>query len=346
MKTRKFFIASLLGVMFFSACSEKKVDPSEKDAVAQITVLDEAGKPLGGVPVLIYDEKGYAAFQQNRATAALAGTLTLPDGKVDYRLPYQKWFASGSRVVTFVVKEEYDMDNYHIWAISRTIKASEKVEIEFELDKNLPSMPGSGLEIFDENNGHTLLGGAAYLDASHNFVGGDRYSFVDAGAVSDLNALGELKLEGFTDKIAAKPQHGYFVCKDISMMEFPSGRWGVSIDAEYMKMYVTDWLYRDGKIVGIAVQYLIQQPADHGLPAWDTVYDTKLADGGAVTISLPTEFGTCECVPAGNASLQFSYGAGHVTVRTMDPAAVVGKEYRFYIRVGVYYTAAKLRIAA
>ena len=344
MKTRNFFIVSLLGAILLSACSEKKVEFSEKDAFAYITVLDESGNPVGGAPVLIYDEKGYEAFQKDRTAPALGGALTLPDGKVKYRLPYQKWFASGSRVVTFVVMQEDDPDNYRIWTVRRTIRTAQKVQIDFKLDKDLKTVTGTPLDIFDENNGRTLFGNAVYLSASQYLMGANRYSFVDAGVVSDLNAFGELKLDGLFDKMAVQPQHGYFVYKDISLREFPSGSWGVSIAAECVNMYVSDWLYRNGKVVGITVQYSVYQPANPGLPAWDTVYDTKLSDERGVTIPLPTKFGACECVSADNKSLQFSFGEDHVTIRVMSPT--IGKEYRFYIRSGVYYTEAKLRVVA
>lgn len=347
MKTLKFFIASLaVGAFLFSACSKKTEDPNEKDAIVHFTVLDAQGKPLGGVPILIYDEKGYEDFKLNKTASPVAATLTLPDGKVNYRLPYQKWFAAGSRTVAFVVKQEDDSQNYRVWAVSRTIKAAEKVKIEFKLDKNMELPSVSTLDMYNENNGKTLFGNAVYLNAAGKFVGDNRYSFVDAGRVSGLAALEALKLDGFSGEVPVQPGHGYFLCKDISMMEFPSGRWGLSIASEYSEMYVTGWIQREGKTVGASVQYLIRQPEEHGLPGWGTVYNVKLKEGGSVTIPLSNVSNDSECATPDKTLLRPSFGADHVTIQITDSNAKVGKQYKFYIRSGAYYTEAKLQVAA
>lgn len=347
MKTRKFILAAWAGTLFLTACEKKNSDPNEKDAIAHISVVDEKGNPQGGMPILIYDEKGYEKFQQDRNTEPKGFTLTLRDGKVKIRLPYQEWFSAGNRTVTFVIREESDPDNYRIWAIGRTVRAGERIRIDFKLDRNpaIPDEPfGTLLEMFDQNNGHTLFGNAVYLDAEHNFVGGDRYSFVDAGKVEGLEALGSLKLDGFKDKIPAQLNHGYFVCKDISLMEFPSGKWAMAIASEYAKIHLSEWIYRDDKIVGAQLRYSLQNLEKHGLPEWGHVYDTQLSGERTVTIPLPAELSDTECAPRGDAALRFSYAADHVTVAVTDPAAAPGKEYGFVIRSGACYTETKLKI--
>lgn len=338
----------LAGTLLFTACDKKEADPNEKDAVARISVVDEKGKPQGGVPILIYDEAGYEKFQKDRNTEPKGFTLTLPNGTVNIRLPYQEWFSTGNRQVTFVIREETDPDNYRIWAIGRTVKAGSRIQVEFKLDRTpaAPNEPvGTLLDLFDENNGQTLFGNAVYLDAEHNLVGADRYSFVDAGAVAGLEALGMLKLDGFKDKIPAQLQHGYFVCKDISLMEFPSEKWAMAVASEYATIHVTEWIARDEKIVGAKIRYAVQKLAGDGLPEWGKVFDVKLAGERTVTIPLPAEFTDTECAPWGDAALNFSYAADHVTVRITDPAAAIGKEYRFTIRSGARYTEVKIRIS-
>lgn len=128
MKLPKPILAAVAGLLVFAACTKKDYEPDEK------------GNPLGGVPVLIYDEKGYEKFQKDRTAPPIAFTLTLPDGKVNYRLPFTEWFASGQRFITFVVREEDDADNYRIWAISRTVRTAETFNIAFRLDRN-PILP-------------------------------------------------------------------------------------------------------------------------------------------------------------------------------------------------------------
>ena len=107
---RKFIIAILItvlnGILFLTSCDKKNDSPNDKDAVARITVVDEKGVPQGGLPVLIYDEEGYEKFRKDRNTEAKAFTVTLPNGQVNYRLPYSEWFTAGSRLVAFVIREE------------------------------------------------------------------------------------------------------------------------------------------------------------------------------------------------------------------------------------------------
>ncbi len=341
-------ITLLAGILLFTACDKKGSEPNEKDAVARISVVDEKGNPQGGVPILIYDEAGYEKFQKDRNTEPKGFTLTLPDGTVSFRLPYQEWFSAGNRQVTFVIREETDPDNYRIWTVGRTVRAGEQVRIEFTLDRT-PAAPegavGTLLDLFDENNGHTLFGNAVYLDAEHNFVGADRYSFVDAGAVAGLEALDVLKLDAFRDKIPAQLQHGYFVCKDISLMEFPSEKWAMAVASEYATIHVTEWIARDEKIVGAKIRYAVQKLAGDGLPEWGKVFDVKLAGERTVTIPLPAKFTDTECAAQEDAVLRFSYAADHVTAGITDPAAAAGKEYRFTIRSGARYTEVKIRIS-
>ena len=337
----------LTGMLFLTACDKKGSEPNEKDAVAHISVVDEKGTPQGGMPVLIYDEEGYEKFQQDRNTEPKGFALTLPDGKVSIRLAYPAWCTAGNRQVTFVIREESDPDNYRIWAIGRQVRAGEQVRVDFTLERPAtPEVPaGTLLEMFDENNGQTLFGNAVYIDAEHNFVGANRYSFVDAGAVAGLEELKALKLDGFKSKIPVQLQHGYFVCKDISLMEFPSEKWAMAVASEYATIHVEEWISRGEQNVGAKIRYAVQKLDASGLPEWGQVFDVKLAGDRTVTIPLPAESTDSECFTKNDAVLRFSYAADHVTVGVIDPAAAAGKEYRFVIRSGIRYTEAKVRIS-
>ena len=195
---RKFIIAILItvlnGILFLTSCDKKNDEPNDKDAVARITVTDEKGVPQGGLPVLIYDEEGYEKFRKDRNTEAKAFTVTLPNGQVNYRLPYSEWFTAGSRLVAFVIREELDAENYRIWAIRKNIKAAEQIRIDFRIDRtetpadpDVPAVPeeptGTPIDMYDEENGRTtLFGDTLTLDAEHRLAGNNRYSFIDAGA--------------------------------------------------------------------------------------------------------------------------------------------------------------------
>lgn len=374
---RKIIISILAGTALLSACEKKTYEANERDAVVQITVVDDKGTPQAGASILIFDEKGYEQFQQDHKAEPAAYTLTLPDGKVNYRLPYEAWFTKGSRQVTFVVMELADEDNYHIWAISRTIKAADKVQIDFKLDRSNvsptdPSKPdetgesgdsgetgetgkpdspaspaensGTLLEMFDEENGHTLFGEALFLDNDHRFDGNNRYTIADAGQVDGLAAMTNLTLDRAAHRISAWPRHGYFVAKDISLMEFPSGKRALAVGSQYAKIYVSEWITRDEKNVGVKLHYLVEKLACSDLPEWGKVYEVKLTTDRTVSIPLPTLAADSECAPWGKTPLRISFSEDHVTLQITDSKAAAGKEYRFVIRAGACYTEARLKL--
>lgn len=252
MKPNQILIALLAGAALMTACKKDDVPPSEKDAVVQISVRDQKGTPINGTPVLIYDEEGYAKFQKEHNTPPLDVAVTRADGNVEYRFAYDKWLTSGKRTVTFVVYKEQDEKNYDIWAETRTLmpSKSERVEIRIELgEKEEPKPgtdpkpePGAGeerqLEMYDADNGRTLLDGTLFLDTKHYFDGGDTHMIADAGEVADLKALGEPVFTEIEDLVAATPGHGYFICRNMTFKTFPSGAHALAIGAEYTKVYV------------------------------------------------------------------------------------------------------------
>lgn len=311
-----------------------------RDAIVRLSVLDEHGHALGGVSILIFDEKGYEQFEKDRNTQPADRTITRPDGRADYRFPYATWLKNGNRFVTFVIYEKLDENSYRIWSSGRTIAPAKEERIEFTIEnQGIPDVPqGTQLDMYDENNGRTLFGGAVYLDAEHHFVGANRYSLIDMGDIKGMVESGELRLDNFTNRVAARADHGYFVCKDISLQEFPSGKWGMSIAAEYAKVYVAEPLYHDDKSVGVRLRYTIHKPDRHGLPEWGHIYEASLADGAAVTIQLPEDPASYEFAALKDQSLEFRKESGQVTVRITDEHAEWGNIYPFLIRSGAYYT--------
>lgn len=376
MKRFKRFILTVQSAVLLvglAACDKKESpEPTPKDAVAHISVVDDKGQPQAGAAVLIFDEKGYEMFQQDRKTEPRGLTLTLRNGKVSYRLPYKEWFEKGSRQVTFVVMELLDEENYNIWTVSRTVKAADEVKIEFTLDRTStgpgdsgtesmtegetgenaetsnPEKPaetvGTPFEMFDQDNGNTLFGNALSLDSDHRFDGDSRYTIADAGVTEGLPTLNNLTLDRAARRISAWPGHGYFLCKDISLMEFPSGKRALAIGSECVRIHVAEWISLDDKPVGVKFNYEIAKLPGDGLPEWGQVYEVKLSGDRSVSISLPDSGKDSECAPWGKTPLRISFDEDHASLQISDPKAAVGKEYRFLIRTGARYTEAKLRI--
>ena len=50
MKLPKPILAAVAGLLVFAACTKKDYEPDEKDATAQISVLDEKGAPWAAFP--------------------------------------------------------------------------------------------------------------------------------------------------------------------------------------------------------------------------------------------------------------------------------------------------------
>lgn len=364
---RKIIIAILTGTVILTACGKKKHITNDKDALVHITVVDEKGAAQPGTLVMIFDEAGYEKFKSDRKTMPYTYTQTLPNGQVDFHMPYAAWFTKGSQQISFVILEEIDADNYHLWAATRTIKAGQKLQITFKLDRSLkaeesgtaqdpeengptaaPDAPtensGTMLEMFDEENGHTLLANAVFLDLDHCFDGTDRYTIADAGQVAGLDALTELTLNRAARRISVWPKHGYFIVKDISLMEFPSGKRAMAIGSQYARIYVTERIVRNNKNVGVKLFYDYQTLEAGDLPQWGRVYEVKLTSDRSVSIPLPTHTADTECVPWGNTPLRVSFSKDQVTIQITDPKASVGNEYRFVIRADASYTEAKLKI--
>lgn len=360
MKPNQILIAILAGAALMTACKKDDVPPSEKDAVVQISVRDQKGTPINGTPVLIYDEEGYAKFQKEHNTPPLDVAITRADGNVEYRFAYDKWLTSGKRTVTFVVYKEQDEKNYDIWAETRTLmpSKSERVEIRIELgEKEEPKPgtdpkpePGAGeerqLEMYDTDNGRTLLDGTLFLDTKHYFDGGDIHMIADAGEVADLKALGEPVFTEIEDLVAATPGHGYFICRNMTFKTFPSGAHALAIGAEYTKVYVAGWLQQGDKKVGVRLHYQTAQAGTGTLPERGHTYEMSLKGEHTLDVELPEAPELYEFVAHDKTQLELAGTRNRITVRVTDTDIAEGREYLFHVRSGVLYTDLKVKIVA
>lgn len=360
MKPNQILIALLACAAILTACKKDDVPPSEKDAVVQISVRDQKGTPINGTPVLIYDEEGYAKFQKEHDTPPLDVAVTRADGNVEYRFSYDKWLTSGKRTVTFVVYKEQDEKNYDIWAETRTLMPSmnERVEIRIELGEKEEPQPGTDpkpetgageeqeLEMFDAANGRTLLDQGVFLDAEHHFDGAASHMITDAGEVADLKALGEPAFTEIADLVAAQPGHGYFFCRNTTLMAFPSGAHALAIGAEYVKVHVAGWLQQDGKQVGVRLHYQTAQAGTGTLPERGHTYEMSLKGEHTLVVELPEAPELYEFVAHDKAQLELKGARNRITVRVTDTAIAEGREYLFHVRSGALYTDLKVKIVA
>lgn len=330
------------------ACKKMTPEPRVQETTVQISIQDMQGKPLGGIPVRIYDEAGYERFREEPDTKPLEILTATAEGMIVYRFPARLWLSGGPRLLHFVIYERLDEKNFQTWAVGRTIGAKTTEQIDFQVDLYPVAaadedLTGTAIDLYDELNGRTMLAKSAYLDSRRYLCGGNRYSFADAGPVSGLAAVGEARIDGFADRLPIQPGRGYFMYKDIAMMEFPSGKWGVSIATEYAKIYVAEWIFADKKVLGARIRYSTHKPTGHGLPEWEQPYDVRLSGEKTATISFPGA-GACEFSTKRTDLLTMEVAGDQVTLRVTDDKATVGKEYPLYIRSGCFYTETKIRV--
>lgn len=137
-------------------------------------------------------------------------------------------------------------------------------------DDGAPGDPAGtiALNMLDEENGKTLLATSGiYIDRAQNFVARDDCALFVTGPASGLGGISARQMETPAEQAAVEPRWGYIAARPQALVEFPSGRLAVRIDAELLKFYVVSALERDGRRVGAAVKYVIEQPETYGLPA-------------------------------------------------------------------------------
>ena len=201
--------------------------------MAHISVVDEKGNPQGRNARTDLRRRGLRkipAGPQHREPKGPFASLTLPDGKVSIRLAYQSGFTAGNRQVTFVIREESDPTTTASGLSDVRSAPESRSGWIFTLERPAtPEVPaGTLLEMFDENNGQTLRKRRLHRCRAQFRRGKPLFVRRRRGRRRAGGASRHWKLDGFKSKIPVQLQHGYFVCKDISLMEFPSGEVGDS----------------------------------------------------------------------------------------------------------------------
>lgn len=107
-------IIFLVCAVFLTVACEKEQHTGKESRVS-VTVYDENGKAMPGIPVKMYDEKDYKAFEQDNLTPPTAGATANAQGIALFTLPGEVWFSGQSqRFLTFVVQEGGGPDNYRM----------------------------------------------------------------------------------------------------------------------------------------------------------------------------------------------------------------------------------------
>ena len=126
----KKIVILLSAILFMVAC--EKGNEEMKEAKVVVSVYDENGKIVTGVPVKMYNEKDYKIFEKDNLTLPTAQTNE--SGIAIFVLPREEWFTMQSqRFLTFVVQEGGGPDNYQIWSSGKTVEAGKVVKVEIRL---------------------------------------------------------------------------------------------------------------------------------------------------------------------------------------------------------------------
>ena len=130
-------IIFLVCAVFLTVACEKEQHTGKESRVS-VTVYDENGKAMPGIPVKMYDEKDYKAFEQDNLTPPTAGATANAQGIALFTLPGEVWFSGQSqRFLTFVVQEGGGPNNYRIWSVGKTIDAGKDIQLEIRLTSAL-----------------------------------------------------------------------------------------------------------------------------------------------------------------------------------------------------------------
>lgn len=139
MKSKIIFLAC---TMLLAAACEKEQN-AWKESRVSVTVYDENGNTLSGIPVKMYDEKEYESFEKDNLTPPVATVETDAQGVALFILPGEVWFSrEQQRLLTFVVQEGGGKSNFRIWSAGRTINAGKSAKAEIRLTPG----PGSPAE--------------------------------------------------------------------------------------------------------------------------------------------------------------------------------------------------------
>lgn len=104
-------------------------------SMVEITVCNLKGEPLENQLVKMYDDVTYEAFKKDQTVKALLEMTTNQEGKANFILENQRWFAGGnSKELMFVVLNMRDVSNYEWWSMGGTVTIGKKCFFKIEVD--------------------------------------------------------------------------------------------------------------------------------------------------------------------------------------------------------------------
>lgn len=213
-------IIYLVCTMLLIAACEKE-ENTWKESLVTITVYDESGKTIAGIPVKMYDEKDHKAFEQDNLTPPTTSAITNAKGAAQFILPGETWFAKQSqRFLTFVVQEGGGESNYRIWSTGKTIEAGKTVKLEIRLVSSLTSKDEEAEDKQPEDKG--TLTGLSISRLPHKTL----YTLGEELNLNGLQLIG-LYSNGEEHPVAVTPEHVSGFSSDI-----PADRQEVTVSIE------------------------------------------------------------------------------------------------------------------
>lgn len=125
-------VSIILAATLFTACKKSKNTPL-KEATLTVSLLLPDGTPAAGEQLLLFDEAGKTALDKEPFTAPLTTLTADAQGRVNYTLEVGRWFArQRQREVTVAVRSGVP-GNYHLWALTRTIRPGDALQVELRI---------------------------------------------------------------------------------------------------------------------------------------------------------------------------------------------------------------------
>lgn len=202
------------------------------------------------------------------------------------------------------------------------------------------------LNMLDEQNGKTLLGGSdVYINKANNFRSASCF-ISDAGNTEGVGTQIAPLLNNLVRELAVVPGRLYQVFDGEAVRTFPSGTEAVLVGAGYYHAYVVSPITIDNKSAGAVVKYIPIYPDTRGLPEFESLLGEINYSGESVSMKLPkdAEYFWYDGVPE-VFDISINDGTLQMTLRrTPTEFNGVTGDYEIYIRLGDIYTSVIVRV--
>ena len=196
------------------------------------------------------------------------------------------------------------------------------------------------LNMLNEDNGKTYLGNSDIYITDENNFSGSSCLLVELGGANGIGKVVPPRVgDGLVRKAAVLPGCLYQAFNRNSILEFPSGKPAIALEASYYQFYVESEIVKDiantgtAVNVGAVVKYAPVYPDPQGLPEYGSVIGEVSNSGDVVEMDFPKDV---EFLYSTSNGFEITTDGGKLTVPYYYWTD--SKEYSIYVRRGSIFT--------